>query len=35
VEFEKRIKCRVIGLMLKECIDVYVPLVDGDAIDVA
>ena len=31
--FGKRIEYWVIGLMLKEGIDVYVPLVDDDAID--
>ena len=31
--FGKRIEYWVIGLMLKEGLDVYVPLVDDDAID--
>ena len=32
--FGKRIEYWIIGLMLKEGLDVYVPLVDDDAIDV-
>ena len=31
--FGKRIEYWIIGLMLKEGIDVYIPLVDDDAID--
>jgi len=33
-EFGKRIEYYIIGLMLKEDIDCYVPLVDDDGIDV-
>jgi hypothetical protein len=31
--FGKRIEYYVVGLMLKEGLDVYMPLVDDDAID--
>ncbi|MBL8812379.1 MAG: hypothetical protein JNM43_19600 [Planctomycetaceae bacterium] len=31
--FGKRIEFYVVGLMLKEGLDVYLPLVDDDAID--
>lgn len=32
--FGKRIEFYIIGLMLKEGLDVYIPMVDDDAIDV-